>query len=321
MPTLMTSRMLHDDLAFVEEQLRKYSDPYDTVRLMWERRRNALQQEIESLEAQHDSRAEVALLFSGNPVRGSEEIRLDFATRVLENYQQVVATLVAERAGTGLRSRGRLPQSFNSRLFIRDMVRGSVGFLLEEADSSQSTLLPSMLQEAVEETTHALEDLSSPDLERFNSRLAQLSPRVVNAIKKMAKILLDAEAETNIVSNQMEVKLDLPSTASLNTRLAEIEIAEKREMIPGRLLGAFPERQQYEFAPTEGPVFYGPVSEALDARYLADPRFVESILLKPAIATFLVISTVRARNVEKQERVLEAIEPVATATRITGPRT
>src|SRR5580700_10794684 len=99
MPKLMTSRMLHDDLAFVEERLREHSDPYDTVRLMWEQRRSALLEELETLQTQHNTCAEVALLFEGVPVKGSEEIRLDFATRILDNYQQVVATLAAERAG------------------------------------------------------------------------------------------------------------------------------------------------------------------------------------------------------------------------------
>lgn len=120
---------------------------------MWEQRRKALLEEIESLQSRHETNAEVALMFGGQPVHGSEEIRLDFATRVLDSYQQIVATLAAERAGAELGARGRLPQAFSSRLFIRDMVRGSVGFLLEETKPSQNMLIPSFLKEAVNETT------------------------------------------------------------------------------------------------------------------------------------------------------------------------
>jgi hypothetical protein len=308
MPALMSSRILHEDLAFVEERLREHSDPHDTIGLMWQQRRDALLQELELLKGRHDTHAEVALLFGGNPVCGSEEIRLDFATRILDNYQQLVATLAAERAGVEVGSRGKLPQSFSSRLFIRDMVRGSVGFLLEEAKPSQKPLLPSTLKEVVQETTHVLRDLSGGDKEHFNSRLRQLSPRAINAIKRIAKVLLDAEAETSIVSDEEELRLDHVTTASLNTRLAEIDVEESREKIPGKLLGVFPERQQYEFAPTDGATFYGAVSDELEERYLRDPDFVRSVLLRPAIATFQVVRTLRAGKIERQELVLEAIE-------------
>jgi hypothetical protein len=45
-------------------------------------------------------------MFDGTPVKGSEEIRLDFATKILDNYQLVVSTLVAQRAGAELGARG-----------------------------------------------------------------------------------------------------------------------------------------------------------------------------------------------------------------------
>jgi hypothetical protein len=56
MPVLMTSRMLQDDLSFVEERLREHAEPYDTVRFMWEQRRNALLEEIANLQGQHETR-------------------------------------------------------------------------------------------------------------------------------------------------------------------------------------------------------------------------------------------------------------------------
>jgi hypothetical protein len=64
---------------------------------MWEQRKEALKKEIAGVENDVDNYASVALLFKGQPVKGSEEIRLDFAAKVLENYQSVVATLAASR--------------------------------------------------------------------------------------------------------------------------------------------------------------------------------------------------------------------------------
>jgi hypothetical protein len=143
----------------------------------------------------------------------------------------------------------------------------------------------------------------------FEDRLTQLTPRTIAAIQRMAKVLHDANAETRIVGDVEEFTLDHGGTASLYARLRELEVMERREKREGMLLGLFPERQQYEFRPADGsPVFYGPVSEALDARYLTDPSFARSIILKPATATFNVVSTIRAGALQREQWVLDEIE-------------
>ena len=129
MATLLRKSELKDDLAFVEEQLRKFPDPYDTVRFMWQQRRDDLQRRIASEEASLNTRAEVALLFDGAPVIGSEEIRLKFATRMLDNYQNFVAILAAEKGGAELKAKGQVPNAFGTKLFIKDMLRLFIGFL------------------------------------------------------------------------------------------------------------------------------------------------------------------------------------------------
>jgi hypothetical protein len=307
MPARLTRKSLQDDLAFVERQLALQTDPFDTVRLMWEKRREALLEEIAS--AVESKRANIALIFEGSPVVGSEEIRLDFATKALDNYQAVVSSLVAERAGAELGKRGRLPQSFSSKLFIRDMVRGSVGFVLEEPRGGQYPLLETALQEAVEEATRILRDMSRAEEQSFETRVAQLSPRTLQAIKRLAKVLHDAGAATQLIGNVEEFTLDHIGTASLYSRLENLEVVERQERKEGVLLGLFPERQQYEFRPADGsPVFYGPVSETLDARYLTNSEYARSIILKPATATFNVVSTLRSGVRQSEVWVLEDIQ-------------
>ena len=163
MPTLLTSRALQDDLAFVDEQLRQHSDPFDTVRYMWQQRHDELQRELSQIERSLVVHAEVALLFEGTPVRGSEDIKLGFATKMLDQYQAFVGTIAAQRGGAVVAAKGQLPRSFTSRLFIRDMLRGSVGFLLQEPEPTQGTLVPTLLREAVNDATQALIELASGD--------------------------------------------------------------------------------------------------------------------------------------------------------------
>jgi hypothetical protein len=309
MPALLTRKSLQDDLAFVERQLGRHPDPHDTVRFMWEQRREALRAELASPEAQTAMRASVALVFEGSPVRGSEEIRLDFATKALDNYQAFVSSLAAERAGAELGARGRLPAAFSSKLFIRDMVRGSVGFVLEEPQGPQRDLIETALHESVQEATRVLRDLSNSA--HFEERLTQLTPRTVEAIKRMVKLLHDADAETKIVGDTEELTLDQEGTASLYARLRELEVVERRDTREGQLLGLFPQRQQYEFRPADGsPVLYGPVSEELIARILSDSNYARSIILRAAVVTFRVITTIRAGTPQREQWVLEQIEIV-----------
>jgi hypothetical protein len=310
MATLLRGKGLRDDLAFVEEQLRKFSDPHDTVAFMWKQRKKDLERQIAAEENTTDSHAEVALLFEGTQVRGSEEIRLQFATRMLDNYQNFVSVLAAEKGGAELKAKGQVPSGFGSKLFIRDMLRGSVGFLLQEPVQAQTSIVPTLLKEAIEEATVALRDLSSADPARFQSRVDSLSPRAMSAVKKIAKTLSDAGAEARIVGAEEELKLGQTNVATLHSRLNEVEVLEHNEEQTGVVLGIFPDRQQYEFrVGNDGPVIYGSVSEDLDKHYLANPS---SILLKSVRAKFLVLTKLRAGQVQSSEKILESLTLVET---------
>jgi hypothetical protein len=191
------------------------------------------------------------------------------------------------------------------------MLRGSVGFLLQEPSPEQGSLVPTLLKEAVEDATQALNDLANAETEQFHARVDSLSPRAVNAVKKIVKTLNESDAEIKIIGGDGEVRLDRAKIASLNARLNDLEVLESRETTIGMLLGILPDRQQYEFRIGEdGPVIYGPVSEDLDERYLTSPDFASSILLKPVTAQFLVITKVRAGQIQTQQKVLERIDLV-----------
>ncbi|MBR0854336.1 hypothetical protein [Bradyrhizobium liaoningense] len=307
MATLLSKRELHDDLKFVDKQLSLYSNPHDTLRFMWEQRREELVRRLEQAVQTDDSHGEVALLFDGGPVIGSQEIRLQFATQVLESYQALVAIFAAEKGGAELKARGKLPKAFTSKLFIRDMLRGSVGFLLEEPRPTQTSMLPTVLKDAIHEATASLNELSAASAESFQARAETMSPRAIGAIKRISKTLIDAGAVAKIVDDEEELSLTAERLATLQARLNDVEVVEDTEELIGVLLGIFPDRQQYEFRvgpPEDGQVIYGPVSEDLDQRYVANPA---EVLLKPARARFQVITTVRGGRVQSEERVLQSI--------------
>jgi len=308
MPVPLNAKAIREDLAFVEKQLKNLSDPFDTVRLMWQQRKEALEAELSHLEDFRDNFGRVALLFNGAPVIGSQEIKLDFAAKILEDYQSLVGTLVALKAGESIGSRGPLPISFSSRLYIKDMLRGSVGFLIEEKSSLQHELVPTLLKDAIDETNRLLADMSGDDPAAFQERMRQLSPRSVSAIKRIAKTLHDGGAETRIVDDENELSLDYSKTGILHSRLTEVEVASRPVRIDGVLLGLFPERQQYEFRIAESQrVIYGPVSQKFDSRFLSDPDFARSILLKNALVLFTLSVTINSGIIEREEYTLEDV--------------
>lgn len=311
----LARQALENDLGFVGRQLELHPDPLDTVRLMWQQRRDDLVRQLASIEREQTSFAQVALLFQGQPVIGSEQIRLDFAAKVLDNYQTVVATLAASRAGKELALTGRLPGAFTSKLFLKDMLRGSVGFLLEEKNPSQYSLVPSVLMEAVEDASHIIATLSAGEATRVDNVIRELSPRTLGAVQRFAKTLHDAGAEARIVSGTRDLDLNQAVTSELFYRLSDVELEERHERRDGTLLGLFPERQQYEFEPAGEAVFYGPVSESFDARYRSDPEFARSVLFKPIVGIFLVNSTFRGGTLQTEEWVLENVEPSSVRVR------
>jgi hypothetical protein len=80
------------------------------------------------------------VIFDGNPVIGSGDIRLDFTADVLDRYQKLIAIVLASGIDADFPKRGPLPGAEQSRLFIRDIVHGSMGFILEEVAPAQHEL-------------------------------------------------------------------------------------------------------------------------------------------------------------------------------------
>jgi hypothetical protein len=319
MATLLAIEALEADKRYVEHQLAQPDDdPWGTVRLMWQNRLAEIKRQIEELGAKHSSYASVALVFNGNPVVGASDIRLDFTSDALNSFQKLVSARLAERerqsAGdpTSLPKRGKLPGVRNSRLFIRELVRGSVGFILEELPE-QTELLPTKLKEAVESTTELLGRLNGASDDEFHSIVADAEPRVVQAIQKFTKVLFEAGASTRIAGDQNRTSLTITDVDRLSKRLTEVEVTEETQMLDGVLQGLLPEKLEFEFKVSgeDGVTLRGDVAEDLARKYTLDPAFVELLLQKPGRARIKFIRTSRNGVQAKEQRIMEALERIA----------
>ena len=311
MPVLLSMEALEADRRYVERQIAEAGDsPWGTARLMWQSRLADIDQQIAALSAGRSNYASVAVIFDGNPVIGSGDIRLDFTTEALDSYQKVVALALASQNGVELSERGRLPAGDQARLFIRDLVRGSMGFILEELPGQQHEMLPTQLKEAVEDTTQLIANLSAASDAEFEATLAGTQPRLVAAVQKFAKVLFDAGASTRIVGDEQRLALSVDEVGRLSRRLGEVEVTEEVVPVDGVLLGFLPEARKFELKLLEG-TMEGAVSEDLAFKYTSDAAFKERLLLQPVRAQVKFVRTKRNGRLVKERRILEALEPTA----------
>lgn len=311
MPVLLSMEALEADRRYVERQIAEAGDsPWGTARLMWQSRLADIDQQIAALTAGRSNYASVAVIFDGNPVIGSGDIRLDFTTEALDSYQKVVALALASHNGVELSERGRLPAGDQARLFIRDLVRGSMGFILEELPGQQHEMLPTQLKEAVEDTTQLITNLSAASDAEFEATLAGTQPRLVAAVQKFAKVLFDAGASTRIVGDEQRLALSIDEVGRLSRRLGEVEVTEEVVPVDGVLLGVLPEARKFELKLLDG-TMEGAVSEDLAFKYTSDAAFKERLLLQPVRAQVKFVRTKRNGRLVKERRILEALEPTA----------
>lgn len=313
MPTLLSIEALEADRLYVERQLVEAGDdPWDTARLMWESRLVDINKQISALATARSSYANVALIFDGQPVVGSSDIRLGFTTKILNSYQNVISIALASGNTKELSQRGPLPSADLSRLFIRDLVHGSMGFILEEVASEQMTMVPTALKDTVENTTRLLEILSSESDEIFEETLASTQPRLISAVHRFAKVLHIARASTKIVGDDQRLTLTMEDVDRLSRRLNEVKVTESEDKVIGTLLGILPESREFELKPMDNdkPTIKGTISEVLVLKYTADSDFKEKFLLQQVQAQVKIIRTKRKARIVQEYFILEALEPV-----------
>ncbi|MBY3027591.1 hypothetical protein HF265_00450 [Rhizobium leguminosarum] len=309
MPNLLSLESLESDRAFVQRQREKASaDRWGTSKTMWDQRLSDINQKIDEIKTKPASHASVALIFDGLPVVGQGDIRLDFSTEVLSSYQKIIAAALASQTDHEIAAKGRVRGADKSKLFIRDIVRGSMGFILEELAVPQTDMFATPLKNAVEEATQLIGALNSATEQQFAETIDAAPPRLVGALQKFTRVLQDAGATARIVGDQHRVALGLEEIHRLSHRFSEVDVADEEMTIQGVLLGILPDSREFELQlPDDAGTMKGSVSEDLAARYLTDSAFKERLLLRPVTAQLTLTRTMRVGRTIKQQIVLNSL--------------
>lgn len=252
---------LNADLAAVEALLALRSEDSDPVGwLQFSSRKINLMNELAKLEEQPDNKASVALFFGGRPVIGSRGIHADFAGKVLETFQDMVAKRSATiETGSPLGERGRIPGRSNAQLIVTEVAHGSFGFVLEEA-TQDADLIETPLKHIVEEVSDLIYRLSQEDDEGFESVVETLDDRLLASIKDFFKILDEGGATFKLVEGKKEFILQRDDVERGRIRADTMEINEKEKEITGMFF-MLPDSRKFEVSPADGgSVYKGSIS-------------------------------------------------------------
>jgi hypothetical protein len=305
MPKALVLNQLNDELAYVRAMLDDDSLPF-TLRRMWETRRDDIQQTMRTEEARLGTHASVALAFDGGPVVGRSAIDLEFSARALESFQALVANVYAEGVAA-VAGRGPVRNKADSKLFIEDVMHGSMGFILSERPAEQTEAMPTALNEAVERVLTLIDRASSDNSQQFDQILSESSPRTIISLRRLSEVMHTAGAVAKISSDESSRSLSAVALDRMFVRLTNSVKSEEGIILHGELGGLFPDREEFEFTVTEGGVvLHGKASQNILEQYI-DPGFRSRYLNSPVSGQFTRTIVTRPGQPEAIHFVLDHV--------------
>jgi hypothetical protein len=233
------------DLVAVETLLSSYSREDDPVGyFQFSARKEAIEKKLRGMAGRVDRHAEFGVFFGGGPVQGSRGINADFAGKALDELQTLISKRYSDSEGR-LKQSGRLPLVNRSKMLVTNVVRGSVGFVLEEAGDT-AELLNTPLREIVDEVSDILAKVGAADEAIFDEAAAALDQRVLASLKDFFVLLDDQKATLRVVNGDRDFLLDRPAVSLARTRVQEIEIEELGHELVGTLF-ILPTSKRFDF--------------------------------------------------------------------------
>jgi len=285
------------DRAAVANLLQEVADDDPAGKHSFGSRLEEIDEQLKGLADLHETAGGVALMFGGGPVHGSRSIDAEFAATLISVFQDLVSKRVAaDEAGT-LGARGPIRGHAGSNLAITEIMRGSVGFLLEEG-SPQQELDDTPLKKAIGDVTRVIEGTVSNQDEDFERAMENLDHRSLVSLKAFFKALDDARATIRIVDEERDQSLDTQAIERGRRRIEDTEIEDtESEQLVGELIGLLPGRRWFELRlPGTDEIISGRVAASLAPHYLAMIESTSEAIVGRWWRTKMKIREVRERN-------------------------
>jgi hypothetical protein len=266
MSNRLLTQHLSAELSTLDRLLSTLSQEDVLGRIGLESRRHEVATELSQLEENPEQLASVALLFGGQPVKGSIGIESTFAADAVYTFQQLITNIWASEEGTVGR-RGPVERQDESQLHITSLLHGSIGFLLEEVDS-QNRLMPSALKQASDRATEIVAAFTADDEEPFRRVLESVDSRVLGSTREFLTRLYRGGATLELVEGEIDLQLTFPAVQRGYERAENANIEESEDAVTGQLLGLIPIGRRFEIRVDDGSIISGSVAPTLSESYL-----------------------------------------------------
>lgn len=241
------------------EEARKYKD-YVSI-MQFEDRIKEVAEELLKVEV-GNTKAGVALFFSGKSVFGSRGIKVEFSGKILKEFQDIVSKVNARYVVGDLGSRGIIANTNASNLMLTSIAKGSFGFILEEI-SNQEEAIDTTLKIILDHVIEYIIYIGSEDEGLYNSILEKLDGRVLLSMKEFFTTLEQNKSNIRLVEGERDISLDEKYIKRAKERTESIELNEKEDNIFGLIQGILPGHRKFEMVLTNGDLIYGTIDESV----------------------------------------------------------
>ena len=243
---------LRADLGAVNSLLEERNEESDPIGfLQLSQRRDTLVAKMGEVEVLDSHRAAVGLFFSGGPVIGSLGIDASFAAKTVSLFQEMVTKQFALEEVGDMGRRGPVAMQPNSDLIVTNVVRGSVGLLLEEAaqtDAFADTQLKVVIDRVVETVSAA----AAQDGEEFEQALERMDPRFLSSLGQFFEVLDEKKAVVRVVEEEREVELSRDAVRRGRERAGAADIVDSEPIeVTGRVF-ILPAARRFELRLVDG---------------------------------------------------------------------
>lgn len=285
------------DREAVKAMLERVGEDDPIGRLSFSARLSSIEAQLVEIAGRQEHIGSVALLFAGAPVLGSRSIAADFATSVIRSFQDLVTKRISGEEHGRLGSRGRVPERTSSTLAIRELVRGSVGFVLEES-SANAELTDTPIKKAIEDVTALVSQAAAESDESFEASVETLDPRMLVSLRDFFRALDDGDASIRIVEDDRDASLDSAAVHRARVRVDATEVDDtESDEVAGELLGLLPDARKFEMKLlASGEVIRGTVAAALAKQWLELIEKPGERLVGQAWRAKMKIREIRERN-------------------------
>jgi hypothetical protein len=250
--------------------------------------------------------ARTVLLFSGEPVQGSQGIDASFAGRVLEPFQSTVMADYADRWHGTVGSRGRRIGEGESRLLLTALPRGSFGLELAKADDDE-LFEEDQLAGTLAHVTKLVEASARSD-EDFATELDETAPRVILNLRRFLEVIAKGKAGLRMESGDFRCVMNPAQASEAFDRVSGTISQEEESEVRGVFKGVLLESWRFDFLDADGHKISGRIDDSLTPDEVA--TLSREHFNRECVATLIKTTILFKNGRVRTACVLKGLKPV-----------